>query len=87
MVSFMEPIHWPGSMSGEGGTISATALPKRVMRSGFLVRRTRSNRARHLALNSGMAISSIEINLTIKFVSWSQLMVIIEIDEIMRVRH
>src|ERR1035438_3680962 len=44
--------------SGEGGTTSATDFPKSVIRRGLLVFRTRSSRARHLALNSEMATSS-----------------------------
>jgi hypothetical protein len=47
------------SVSGEGGTTSATGFPNRVIRSGFFVCRTRSSKARHFALNSEMATSSI----------------------------
>src|ERR1019366_1433997 len=64
MLSFMEPIQAPPPASGEAGTTSATGLPKRVIRRGFLVCRTRSRRARHLALNSEMATSSMVILLT-----------------------
>src|SRR5260370_28238669 len=55
----IEPIHDARSSTTLGGTISAMGLPRRVMRSGFLVLRTRSSKARHLALNSEMATSSI----------------------------
>jgi hypothetical protein len=37
-------------------------LPKRVTRIGFLVLRTRSSSARHLALNSEMATSSLSLD-------------------------
>ena len=40
----------------EGGTTSATGLPKRVMSTGRRVRRTRSSTARQVALNLEMAI-------------------------------
>src|SRR5215469_16203393 len=59
MVSFMDPIQLFCTASGDGGTISATGLPKRVTRMGFFVWRTCSSRATHLALNSEMAISFI----------------------------
>jgi len=45
-----------GRGGGEGGTISATVLPKRVMRTGLRVRRTRSSTARQVALNFEMGI-------------------------------
>src|SRR5712692_7310199 len=66
MVSFMEPIQ-SADVIGEGGTTSATDLPKRVTRIGFLVFCTCSSSARHLALNSEMATSFISgpINHTI----------------------
>src|ERR1035437_4091864 len=54
---FIDPIQALRSSTAVGGTTSATGLPKRVMRMGFLVERTRSITARHLALNSEMAIS------------------------------
>ena len=54
IVSFMEPIQPFSPGSGDGGTISATGLPQRVIRRGFLVWRTCSSSARHLALNSEM---------------------------------
>src|SRR4029077_18796438 len=49
---FMEPIQAERSSTGDGGTTSATGLPWRVMRRGFLVLLTCSSNARHLALNS-----------------------------------
>src|SRR5438445_13433549 len=58
-VPAIEPTQLPLSAVGLGGTISATGLPRRVMRKGFLVLRTCSSSARHLALNSEMAISCI----------------------------
>src|SRR5260370_38952837 len=54
----IEPIHDARSSTTLGGTISAMGLPRRVMRSVFLVLRTRSSKARRLALNSEMATSS-----------------------------
>src|SRR5579859_3724064 len=57
-VPAIEPNQSPRSPAGEGGPISATGLPKRVTRIGFLVLRTRSSMARHLALNTDMATSS-----------------------------
>ena len=50
----MEPIQPFSPASGDGGTISATGLPKRATRRGLLVWRTCSSSARHLALNSEM---------------------------------
>lgn len=44
---------------GATGTISATGFPKRVMRTGFPVRRTFSKTPRHVALNLEIAISCI----------------------------
>lgn len=44
---------------GDGGTTSATGLPKRVTRIGLRVLRTSSRMPRHLALNLDMAISFI----------------------------
>ena len=43
-----------------GGIISAIGSPKRVTRIGFPVFRTCSSRARQVALNFEIAISSIE---------------------------
>jgi len=57
-VPLIRPSHSPSSLMGEGGTTSATALPKRVTRIGRLVFRTRSMIAKHLALNSEAEISS-----------------------------
>src|ERR1700688_2764347 len=54
---FIDPIHDERSSTEVGGTTSATGFPKRVTRIGFFVERTRSSTARHLALNSEMAIS------------------------------
>jgi hypothetical protein len=51
-VSFMEPIQFFGPASGDGGTISATGLPKRVTLTGLFVWRTCSSRARHLAFEA-----------------------------------
>jgi hypothetical protein len=63
MRSFIEPIQ--SELRGfEAGTTSATGLPARVMRIGFLVFWTRWSRAKQRALNSEMVISFIiEINL------------------------
>src|SRR5277367_6430811 len=58
-VPFIDPIQAARSSTAVGGTTSATGLPNRVMRIGFLVARTCSSTARHLALNSEMAISCI----------------------------
>src|ERR1700674_3445263 len=54
---FIDPIHDERSSTEVGGTTSATGFPNRVTRIGFFVERTRSSTARHLALNSEMAIS------------------------------
>src|ERR1041385_612747 len=54
----IEPIHSVRSFMGEGATTSATGFPKRVIRTGFRVLRTRSKIDRHLALNSEIEISS-----------------------------
>src|ERR1017187_5430113 len=77
IVSFMEPIQAPPPASGEGGTTSATGFPKRVIRSGFLVCRTRSSRARHFALNSEMATSSMGNPSDYYNLPWLEIMVII----------
>src|SRR5437899_10623660 len=55
----MQPNQRFGRFSGDGGTTSATGLPKRVTRIGFRVLRTSSRMPRHLALNSEIAISFI----------------------------
>src|SRR5260370_35778040 len=52
MESFMEPIQAARSTTGAGGMTSATGLPWRVMRRGFLVLLTCSSNAKNLALNS-----------------------------------
>jgi hypothetical protein len=60
-------------VSGDGGTISATGLPKRVTRWGFLVWRTCPSSARHLALNSEMTtyfMDSLKIY-TVGSIVWS----------------
>src|ERR1700688_2190803 len=54
---FIDPIQDERSSTEVGGTTSATGFPKRVTRIGVFVDRTRSSTARHLALNSEMAIS------------------------------
>src|SRR5205809_6933001 len=54
--------------AGDGGTTSATGLPWRVIKIGFLVLLTSSSRAKHLALNSEMPIFCISPSLTIDFV-------------------
>src|ERR1041385_5315482 len=60
--------------SGGGGTTSATGLPKRVIKTGFFVRRTRSTTARQVALNFDMAIFSM-LKCQIKSVPWSMTIV------------
>jgi hypothetical protein len=52
----MEPNQFAGRGAGLGGITSAMGLPRRVMRMGVFY--TRSSNAKHLALNSEMAISS-----------------------------
>jgi len=59
-VPAMDPIQLLGLGGVEGGTTSATGCPKRVINTGFLVRRTLSRTARQVALNSEIAILSIE---------------------------
>lgn len=66
----IEPSQSGRSDGGWGGTMSATGLPKRVMRSGRPVRRTRSNAARQVALNLDMGMVSMPELLT-----WSENMV------------
>jgi len=51
------PSRRPSDFPGDGGTTSATGLPKRVTRIGRRVLRTSSRMPRHLALNSEIAIS------------------------------
>ena len=58
-VPAIHPSQFDGRLRGEGGTISATGLPKRVIRIGLRVLRTCSSIPRHLALNSDMATSFI----------------------------
>src|SRR5580704_2765837 len=74
MVFFMEPIQFFCPASGDGGTISATGLPKRVTRRGFFVWRTSSSRARHLALNSEIATSFMD-QVDHKYKPWSNIVV------------
>src|SRR5690349_806818 len=62
----IDPKRAARSIDGAAGMTSATGLPCRVMRSGFFVLRTCSSKARHLALNSEMGISSTAI-------TWSEL--------------
>jgi hypothetical protein len=57
-VDFSEPIQCFGRSSGEGGMTSATGSPKRVMRTGLPVLRTRSSTARQVALNFEIEIVS-----------------------------
>src|SRR5690606_17687721 len=47
----IEPSHSAPRAGGDGGTTSATGLPKRVIWIGLPVRRTRARTARHVALN------------------------------------
>src|SRR6266481_7573198 len=56
-VPLIEASHDFLSITGLGGTTSATGLPWRVTRMGSRVRRTCSRSARHLALNSEMETS------------------------------
>src|SRR5258706_10980212 len=58
-VPAMHPSRLPLGFSGDGGTTSATGLPKRVTRIDLRVLRTSSKMPRHLALNSEMATSFI----------------------------
>src|SRR6266851_862795 len=58
--SFIDPIQADRSCTDDGGITSATGVPWRVMQIGFLVLRTRSSTARHFALNSEIAISSMK---------------------------
>jgi len=68
----MQPSQLSGRGGGDGGTISATGSPNRVMRMGLPVRRTRLRTARHVALNFEIAISSSSIP---HVRLWSQTMV------------
>src|SRR5579872_4758018 len=56
-VPAMQPSQLCFGFSGDGGSTSATGLPKRVTRMGLRVLRTSSRMPRHLALNSEMATS------------------------------
>jgi hypothetical protein len=58
-VPTMQPSQHFGRFSGEGGTTSATGLPKRVTRIGLRVLRTSSRMPRHFALNTEMVGSFI----------------------------
>src|ERR1700694_1215826 len=69
-VPFIDPIQAARSSTAVGGTTSATGLPKRVIRIGFFVARTCSSKARHLALNSEMAISCIYFFLLLVILSY-----------------
>ncbi len=55
----MVPSRRGARFSGDGGTISAMALPRRVMRTGVRVFRTYSRTAQQVALNSVIGISFI----------------------------
>src|SRR5882672_12014419 len=55
----MEPIQLLSSASEEAGMTSASALPRRVTRSGVFVLLTSSSKDRHLALNLEIATSCI----------------------------
>jgi hypothetical protein len=51
----IEPIQLRSAVSGDAGTTSAIASPRRVTRSGVFVLLTWSSNDRHLALNSEIA--------------------------------
>src|SRR5947209_19228107 len=72
IASFIEPSQSAGG-AGDGGTTSATGLPKRVTRMGFLVFCTCSRSARHLALNSEIATSFMTNLLDHSQLYWSTL--------------
>jgi hypothetical protein len=55
----IEPIQLLSSASGDAGTTSAIALPRRVTRSGVFVLLTSSSNDKHFALNLEIAISRI----------------------------
>src|SRR5215470_7438077 len=57
-VPAIDPIQLFGGGGTEGGITSATGCPNRVMSTRVLVRRTLSRTARHVALNSEMAMLS-----------------------------
>src|SRR5258708_31521830 len=59
MESFMEPIQAARSTTGAGGMTSATGLPWRGMRRGFLGLFAFSSNAKHFALNSEIKNPSI----------------------------
>src|SRR6266853_1122718 len=63
MLSDMEPIQLFSSASGDAGTTSASALPRRVTRSGVFVLFTSSSNDKHFALNLEIAISRIGFSL------------------------
>src|SRR6266852_2340234 len=67
-----EPIQAERSWTDDGGTTSATGLPWRVMQIGFLVLRTCSSKARHLALNCEIGISSMATHL-VKIIDHGQI--------------
>ena len=56
ILPFIDPIQLL-SLKGSKGTISAIALPRRVIRIGFFVLCTRERMAEHFVLNSVIAIS------------------------------
>src|SRR5260370_39150682 len=58
ILPFIEPIQAERSSTGDGGTTSATGLPWRVIRRGFLVLLTCSSKARHLTSNSVIETSA-----------------------------
>jgi len=64
IVPIMEPSHSSDRDGGDGGITSAIGSPKRVISTGFRVRRTRSKTARHVALNLEIAIVSIHQDYT-----------------------
>ncbi len=53
IVSFIDPIQALRSCTTVGGTTSATGLPKRVIRTGFFVARTRSNHGKAFGFEFG----------------------------------
>ena len=57
----MEPIQSVPTAAADGGLISATGTPRRVTSTDVPVRRTRSSTARHVALNSEIAMDSMEL--------------------------
>jgi hypothetical protein len=59
----MEPIQLLSSAPGDAGMTSASALPRRVTRSGVFVLLTSSSNDRHFALNLEIAITRIGFSL------------------------